>query len=187
MKLESRFFSAMVLIFFSVIIKTQGKYYSDTQLAEPRKPRKTDLQFYLHGVLSGSDPSAVLVAQPNRTIGAKSATLFGTLYAIDDTNTERPEPYSKVVGHAHGLYLSSSEDKLSLVMYVDFGFTTGKFNGSSISVFSRNPVSEGDIELAVVGGRKEFRMAKGFAQLKTHSFNTTAGDAVIKYKVTVYH
>ncbi|KAF8404439.1 hypothetical protein HHK36_009324 [Tetracentron sinense] len=74
-----------------------------------------------------------------------------------------------------------------IVMYVDFGFTTGKYNGSSISVFSRNPVMETDREIAVVGGRGKFRMARGYAKLKASYFNATNGDAIIEYKMTVFH
>ncbi|KAF8393181.1 hypothetical protein HHK36_021422 [Tetracentron sinense] len=66
-----------------------------------------------------------------------------------------------------------------IVMYVDFGFTVGKYNGSSINVFSRNPDMETDREIAVVGGRGKFRMARGHAKLKASYFNTTNGDAII--------
>ncbi|KAL9339667.1 hypothetical protein Peur_068682 [Populus x canadensis] len=50
-----------------------------------------------------------------------------------------------------GPYVSSSQHIPSLVAYFDFGFTAGEFNGSSISVFSRNPISNTERELAVVG------------------------------------
>ena len=70
---------------------------------------------------------------------------------------------------------------------MDFGFTQGEFNGSSISVFSRNPITETERELAVVGGRGKFRMAKGFAHLKTYFVNFMSGDAIVEYNVTVIH
>ncbi|CAL9228654.1 unnamed protein product [Arabidopsis halleri] len=74
-------------------------------------------------------------------------------------------------------------------MYVDLAFTTGKFNGSSISIFSRNPVAEeaGEREIAIVGGRGQFRMARGFVKIKTHQIDMKTGDAVLRYDATVYH
>jgi hypothetical protein len=78
-----------------------------------------------------------------------------------------------------GPYVSSSQHIPSLVAYFDFGLTAGEFNGSSISVFSRNPISNTERELAVVGRRGEFRLATGFAQLKTCFLNATNGDAIV--------
>ncbi|MBA0785091.1 hypothetical protein Gotri_026290, partial [Gossypium trilobum] len=71
------------------------------------------------------------------------------------------------------------------VMYVDFGFTKGKFKGSSISLFSRNPITDTEREVAVVGGRGKFRMAKGFALLKTYFLNATT--VIVDFNVTVIH
>ncbi|KAJ0076970.1 hypothetical protein Patl1_36087 [Pistacia atlantica] len=69
------------------------------------------------------------------------------------------------------------QDKVTLVAYLDFGFTWG-----SISVFSRNPVLERERELAAVGIRGKLRMARGFALLKTYFVNETTGDVVVEYK-----
>ncbi|WKA03155.1 hypothetical protein VitviT2T_021281 [Vitis vinifera] len=66
-------------------------------------------------------------------------------------------------------------------------FTTGKLNGSSFGVFSQNPVTETYRKLAVVGGRGKFRMARGFAKLKTCDLNFTTECSFIEYKVTVFH
>jgi hypothetical protein len=66
------------------------------------------------------------------------------------------------------------------VEYIDFAFTTGRFNGSSFGVFSRNPVWEGDREVAVAGGRGKFRMANGFAKISASFLNATTGDAILE-------
>ncbi|XWS40164.1 hypothetical protein CRYUN_Cryun18bG0116800 [Craigia yunnanensis] len=130
-----------------------------------------------------------MVARANLTKKDNSPTPFGSLFAIDDPIRIGPEPTSKVIGNTQGLYLSSSQDasKFTIVLYVDFAFTTGKFNGISLSLFSRNPVTEADRELAIVGGRGKFRMARGFAKLKTSYFNATTGDVILEYCVTLYH
>ncbi|KAK1262774.1 hypothetical protein QJS04_geneDACA001153 [Acorus gramineus] len=148
------------------------------------KEKLTKLHFFLNDILSGKKPSAVLVAKPNTTTD-DSPTPFGSVYVVDDPLTDRPG--GNVVGNAQGLYMSSGQDVLSLVLVMDFGFTSGEYNGSSISVLSRNPITETKRELAVVGGRGVFRMARGFAKLKTYYLNTTTGDAIIEYKVYVLH
>ncbi|KAJ0969049.1 hypothetical protein J5N97_021926 [Dioscorea zingiberensis] len=152
------------------------------------KEKVTHLHFFYHDTLSGDNPSAVLVAQPNGTkVGNGNPGRFGEVYAINDPLTETPDPNSKVVGYAQGLYVSARPKELLLVFVVDFGFTSGEFNGSSISVVSRNPVLETDRELPVVGGRGKFRMARGFANLHTLFLSLTSGDAVVEHNITVFH
>ncbi|KAE9606401.1 hypothetical protein Lal_00013563 [Lupinus albus] len=139
------------------------------------------------------NPSAAVVAQANKTgdgtQNSSAAAPFGRVWAIDNTLRDGPEYTSNVIGNAQGLYVSSSQDatKVTLTMYVDFGFTSGEFSGSSINVLSRNPVTEPTRELAVVGGRGKFRMARGFAEIKAHSLDATTGDGIIEYNVTVLH
>ncbi|CAK9148501.1 unnamed protein product [Ilex paraguariensis] len=156
---------------------------------EPQKEKETHLHFFLHDIVTGKNPTAVKLAQANLTTSVyNNPTLFGYTFVVDDPLTVGPEPKSKVIGNAQGVYVSSNQGKdLVLVFYLDFGFTTGKFNGSSISVFSRNPVADPEVELAVVGGRGKFRMKRGFAMLKIVSFNPTLSNAVVECHVTVLH
>lgn len=85
---------------------------------------------------------------------------------MDDPLTEGPEATSKVIGNCRGMYVSAGKRELMLVAYLDFGFTAGEFSGNSISVVSRNPVTEIEREFAVVGGSGKLRMARGFANLE---------------------
>ncbi|KAE8725570.1 Dirigent protein 4 [Hibiscus syriacus] len=111
---------------------------------------------------------------------------FGTVLAVDDPLTVGPDITSEVIGNAQGLSVLASQHALSLVVYLDFGFTRGEFNGSSFSVFSRNTITVANRELTVVGGRGKFRLAKGFAELKTYS-RSEGGNAVVEYNVTLFH
>lgn len=186
---------AKVLVFLWVLIlggatlPVRSTYYSNSVAHVLSREKKTNLHFFLHDTLRGAKPSAVMVAHSNLfPIGDNNPTPFGSTFVIDDPLTEGPEPTSKIIGNARGAYISTNQDKdLTLVMLIDFGFTTGKFNGSSFSVFSRNPVTEADREVAIVGGREKFRFARGFAKLKTQFFNYTNGDAVIEYHATILH
>ncbi|KAK6136652.1 hypothetical protein DH2020_029596 [Rehmannia glutinosa] len=188
--MEKKIIYLALILFLSTrtITPVQSKYYSESHPYEPVHEKKTHLRFYLHDILSGTKPTAVKIAGPNKTQTDNDPTPFGTTFAIDDPLTEGPEITSKVIGNARRIYASSSQDKnLTLVLYVDLGFTCGKFKGSSLSVFSRNLVTEKVRELAVVGGRGRFRLARGFVLVKTQYFNASNGDAVLEYNVEVVH
>ncbi|XP_039138885.1 LOW QUALITY PROTEIN: dirigent protein 4-like [Dioscorea cayenensis subsp. rotundata] len=152
------------------------------------KEKVTKLHFFFHDTISGDHPSAVPVALPEGTV-IKPGNLapFGAVYVVDDPLTEGPDLNSKVIGHAQGFYVSAAQKDLVLVVAYDLGFTSGEFNGSSISVLSRNPILISEREVAIVGGRGKFRMARGFAKLKSYSSNATTGNAVVEYHITVFH
>ncbi|MBA0881524.1 hypothetical protein Goshw_026333, partial [Gossypium schwendimanii] len=46
------------------------------------------------------------------------------------------QPDSELIGNVQGIALLAGTNASS-TQYIDFGFNTGKFNGSSLSVFSR--------------------------------------------------
>ncbi|XVF45492.1 hypothetical protein PTKIN_Ptkin02bG0211000 [Pterospermum kingtungense] len=180
---------AWAMILCLAIAPAHSEYYK-TATPGAMVEKVTHLHFFLHDTLSGENRSAVMVARANLSKPDNSPTPFGSLFAIDDPLRVGPEPTSEIIGNAQGLYLSSSQDasKFTIVMCVDFLFTVDKFNGSSFSLFSRNPVTEGDNrEVAIVGGRGKFRMARGFANIKTSYFDATTGDAILEYNVTLYH
>ena len=85
--------------------------------------------FYFLDTVSGKNPSAVEVADASMT--KKSPTLFGLVNIVDDPLTEGPEPTSKLVGRAQGLYGSAGQQEVGLLLTMNFVFTTGKFNGST--------------------------------------------------------
>ncbi|XP_039118600.1 dirigent protein 4-like [Dioscorea cayenensis subsp. rotundata] len=117
----------------------------------------TKLHFFFHDTISGHHPTAVPVVHPKGTV-IKPGNLvpFGAM--------------------AEGSLYSS--------LLYDFGFISGEFNGSSINVFSRNPILESEMKVAIVGGWVKFRMAPGFAKLKTYFFNATSTiDALLALKL----
>ncbi|KAL0422883.1 UNVERIFIED_CONTAM: Dirigent protein 23 [Sesamum latifolium] len=71
----------------------------------------TELHFYLHDIVTGSNPTNIPVVVTNTT--AKSPTYFGLIAAIDDPLTEGPSPGSPIVGRAQGLFGSTSLDKIA--------------------------------------------------------------------------
>ncbi|KAL4616123.1 hypothetical protein ACB092_07G176400 [Castanea dentata] len=143
------------------------------------------LHFYFHDTLSGKNPSAVEVAEASMT--KKSPTSFGLLNIFDDPLTEGPKSTSKLVGRAQGLYGLADQQQLGLLLAMNVFFTTGKFNGSSLTILGRNAVSHSIREIPIIGGTGAFRLARGFVQAKTHFFNLTSGDAIVEYHVVAMH
>ncbi|KAL7610079.1 dirigent protein 4 [Lactuca sativa] len=182
-------FACLLVLFTATSPAVRGKYYSNSHTVDvPATIQKTHLHFFMHDILSGNNPSAVLVAKPNGTVVQEGNLLpFGAVYVIDDWLTVGPDPKSKIIGNARGMYASSSRGSdLTLLLSADFEFTSGVFNGSSVSVFSRDPLVVAK-EVAVVGGRGKFRMAKGFILLNAVYFNTTNGDAILECHATIFH
>ncbi|KAK9170527.1 hypothetical protein Syun_002667 [Stephania yunnanensis] len=149
-----------------------------------KREKLSHLRLYWHDVVSGPNPTAVMVTSPNRT----SASGFGTVVMIDDALTLGPDlKRSKVVGRAQGLYAVASQTEVGLIMAMNFAFIEGKYNGSSISIMGRNRVFTKVREMPIVGGSGLFRFARGYVQASTHSFNAKTGDAVVEYNAYVLH
>ncbi|KAM4099208.1 hypothetical protein ACJW30_07G139300 [Castanea mollissima] len=132
------------------------------------KEKVSRLHFYFHDTLSGKNPSAVEVAEASIT--KKSPTLFGLLNIFDDPLTEGPEPTSKLVGRARIVGLLSARNLV---------FTTGKFNGSGLTILGRNlrnAMFHAIREMPIIGGLVLFDWHVDFC-------NLTSGDAIMGYHV----
>ncbi|GJR91331.1 dirigent protein 23-like protein [Tanacetum coccineum] len=143
----------------------------------------TTLQFYFHDTLSGSNPSAVRVAQPQSS--SNSLGGFGNLMMIDDPLTEGPEKNSKLIGHARGMYGQAAQNDLCLIMVLNYGFIDGIYKDSSFSLLSINPAMQAVREMTIVGGTGLFRLARGYALAQTYWIDPTTGDAIVGYNATI--
>ncbi|KAL8096679.1 dirigent protein 22-like [Apium graveolens] len=158
--------------------KKHPKYNSQRQ-------KLSHLHFYYHDRITGKNPTSFQVASASVT--NKSATYFGSVAVMDDPLTVGPNPTSKQVGRAQGIYSAASRNEIGLLMVVSYVFTQGKFNGSTISVLGRNAILSAIREMPIVGGSGVFRFARGYAQARTHTFDLKSGDAVVEYNVYVFH
>ncbi|XVE67125.1 hypothetical protein DITRI_Ditri08aG0135500 [Diplodiscus trichospermus] len=148
------------------------------------KEKITKLHFFFHDRFAGKNVTAVRVARATST--AKSSTFFGLIFVMDDPLTERMNPTSKELGRAQGLYAFSGRDELSLLMAFNLVFTSGEYNGSTLTVLGRNPAVP-HREMPIIGGSGVFRLARGVASAQLRSFNMTTGKALIEYNVVVIH
>ncbi|XP_060174443.1 dirigent protein 23-like [Lycium barbarum] len=173
--------NVVLLLFFILMpIMAQGVVLGSKSVQQwfqklPNAKQKiTKFHFHLHKIASGKNPTAVRIAQSNMSI--KSPTVFGFGEMIDDSLTvRRPEPNSAIMGRAQGIYGSADQKGFSLIMAMNFVFTTG-----------RNPVFHQYREMPIVGGSGIFRLAQGSATAETYWFNTS-GDAIVENNVMVLH
>ncbi|KAH1122625.1 hypothetical protein J1N35_005785 [Gossypium stocksii] len=176
-----------ILILYLFSVSVQSKYHSRSLPYDSEVAKVTNLHFFLHETISGSNPTVAMIAQANITNNDNNSSVpFSTVLALDDILKIGPESNSEVIGNAQGIgVLIAETSTTNLLWYWDFGFITGKFNSSSISMFSRNPTTAMVRELSVVGGRGKFRMAKGYAQLQDYIQNDT--NIISELNVTVIH
>ncbi|MFS7908213.1 putative dirigent protein [Helianthus anomalus] len=177
-----------LLIFSSLLLQTQSHKFANKLSPKSlgfKKEKLTHLHFYFHDIVSGDHPTAVRVAEASMT--NTSSTFFGALVVIDDPLTMGPEPTSKIVGRAQGIYASAGLTEARLLMTLNYVFSEGKYNGSTLSILGSNSVFSKVREMSIVGGSGLFRFARGYALAKTHFFNLSNGDAVVEYDVYVLH
>lgn len=144
------------------------------------KPKLTRLHFFFHDIVSGPAQTTVVVVPP-----ANTTTYFGQVNIFDDALTERPEPTSKILGRAQGLYGFASQEDFSLLMAMTFVFTSGNHNGSSVTILGRNTVIQSPREFPIVGGTGNFRLARGFASASNYFANTSV--VIVQYNVAIIH
>ncbi|KAL2937163.1 Dirigent protein 23, partial [Bienertia sinuspersici] len=166
------FLTFMVIISDMVSMSNSATTHNTPKWAKTQRykhERKTVLQFYFHDNRTGDSPTVALIAQPIEPI--ISASGFGSLFMADDPLTVSPDPDSKLVGRAQGIYGSAAQEGVSYIMGMSFGFVDEVYNGSSLVIFGRNHIVNPIRELPVVGGTGLFRMARGYAVAQTYFHN----------------
>ncbi|XP_073051420.1 dirigent protein 22-like [Primulina eburnea] len=184
-------FTIVIIFFLSATFMPAGKSQEYFARKISRKEiglgrqKLSHIHFYFHDIVSGPNPTAVRVAES--AVTNSSVTNFGFVVMMDDPLTIGPEMSSKIVGRAQGIYASADLNNFGLLMVLNYYFTEGEFNGSTLSVLGRNAVFSGLREMPVVGGSGVFRFARGYAQARTHTFDLKTGDTVVEYNVSVFH
>ncbi|KAJ4755920.1 Dirigent protein [Rhynchospora pubera] len=142
--------------------------------------RTTHLHFYFHEIYSGPNATAVAVVNPPRNDSA-----FGAMGMVDDMLKEGPDPSSKLIGRAQGLTaVPSMEQNGGILTMLNFVFTDGPYNGSTLAVFGRAVLGT-VMERAIIGGTGRFRMARGYTLSK--QLPSTQGLLVLEYDAYISH
>jgi hypothetical protein len=167
--------SSLFLFFFFAMMALALSHAADSDT--------TTFKLYFHDVVGGPRPTAIRVAQAASS--NSSSTFFGAVVAIDDPLTTAGTGASKEIGRAQGTYTFADQKTFGLLMQMNFVFTAGEHNGSSLAIFGRNQVLSDVREMSIVGGSGKFRMARGFVQARTIDSGATSGETVVEYTVNV--
>ncbi|CAA2940352.1 Hypothetical predicted protein [Olea europaea subsp. europaea] len=130
------------------------------------------------------DSKVTYLAQPPAA-KAELATSFGQIKVLDDLLTAGPDRNSKRVGRVQGLITSADFQESALKMNLNFIFTSGQYNGSTLCMLGRNPLGNQYRELAIVGCTGVFRMARGYAITNTYSYDVITNYGVLEYNIYV--
>ncbi|KAL6545946.1 hypothetical protein OROGR_009820 [Orobanche gracilis] len=145
--------------------------------------RVSELRFYVQDVLGGENSTVYEVSRASIT--PSSPTSFGQVRVLDDLLTTKPDINSEKIGRVQGLITSSDLETSALAMNVNFVFTSGEYNGSTISILGRNQIMNQKRELPVVGGTGKFRYARGYATASTYSYDDETSYGVLEYTLHV--
>ncbi|CAE5967144.1 unnamed protein product [Arabidopsis arenosa] len=148
-----------------------------------KKEKLTHLRVYWHDILSGQNPTAIMIQKAV----SNSSTSFGSITMMDNALTSDVPVNSTVVGQAQGFYAGAAQRELGFLMAMNFAFKTGKYNGSTITILGRNTVFSKVREMPVVGGSGVFRLARGYVEARTKWFDPKTGDATVEYNCYVLH
>ncbi|CAH9082914.1 unnamed protein product [Cuscuta epithymum] len=150
-----------------------------------KKEKASHLHFFWHDILSGPKPTSIMVIPPAKISSANFS--FGLTNIIDNPLTVAPDPKSKCVGRAQGIYASACQEELGFLMVMNLAFIEGKYNGSTLTVLGRNPALQKVREMSIVGGSGLFRFARGYVLAKTQMVDLKTGDATVEYDAYVLH
>uniref|UniRef100_A0A1D1YWC4 Dirigent protein n=1 Tax=Anthurium amnicola TaxID=1678845 RepID=A0A1D1YWC4_9ARAE len=167
----------------SLVAAAAGVHVHGTH--QPGTEKTTQLHFYFQEISAGPNPSVMRVAQANTTDA--SPTSFGAVFVADNPLTEGPELTSRLLGRAQGVYSAASREEYALMMALNLVFVEGEYNGSALTMMGRNPIFHAAREMPIVGGSGHFRLARGYALLRTIRLDSKSGVVTVEYNVTVIH
>ncbi|RWW42868.1 hypothetical protein BHE74_00051542 [Ensete ventricosum] len=119
------------------------------------KEKMTHLHFYLHVYYGGPNATTVTVVSP------PGNSTFGSIGVGNNILKEGPEPSSMLIGRTNDLTAQASIEIPSYLYMLNFLFTAGEYNGSSIAIVGREVLGMNS-ERTIVGGTGMFRMARGY-------------------------
>ncbi|KAK3446854.1 dirigent protein 22 [Eucalyptus grandis] len=172
------------LLLFSCLISSTV-LTAKSELLTSKREKLTRFHVYAQDKNTGTNATVVNVAQASTT--NQSATSFGLVGVVDDELTVGPEMSSKNLGRLQGMVTFASQSEVAVLMSINFVFTEGKYNGSSLTVVGRNELFLKVREMPIVGGTGLFRLARGYVHTSTYSADPKTGVLVLLYDFFVYH
>ncbi|GJN28081.1 hypothetical protein PR202_gb16163 [Eleusine coracana subsp. coracana] len=112
--------------------------------------------------------------------GAKTKTRTHIRFYMHDLVTALPGRPATAVRITTGTTPVPVDPRIRFGDIFNTVFTAGPYNGSTIALVSRDAFFDEVRELPVVGGTGMFRGVSGYGLLRTHIFNTSEMNAVLK-------
>lgn len=147
-----------------------------------KKEKLTHIRVYWHDILSGPNPSSVVIRPP-----VSNSSLFGSVSIFDNQMTTEVSVNSTVVGQAQGMYANVAQKEVGVLMAMNLAFKVGKFKGSTITILGLNKVTTKVREMPVVGGSGVFRFARGYVEARTMWIDFKTLNATVEYNCYVLH
>lgn len=179
------------LIIFSLLIATQinvnarklGDEGDELELDYIclKNEKLAKIHFYAQDLAGGPNSTVFEVARA--AISTDELLSFGKVLVVDDLLTAGPGRDSGKVGRSQGIVTSADMRTPATALSFNVVFTSGKYNGSTLSIAGRNQVSDSKRRLAVLGGTGVFRFTRGYAVLTTYS--SLVGEDLKTYYVVI--
>ncbi|KAM0024395.1 putative dirigent protein [Helianthus debilis subsp. tardiflorus] len=171
-------------IFFTIpLIAIPILYWAYTY--PKNKYKQTNLVLYVHDNHTGDDKSAMTIAGKDGP--TTSIMHFGTLLAHDAPVTLGPDPRSKEVGRAQGMYINSQLDGKALYMIFSIMFNDEDYKNSTLEIQGADPFVLKEREFSVVSGTGYFRFVRGYGIMTTEFLDIQNKRGIIKLNITVRH
>ncbi|KAK9051930.1 hypothetical protein SSX86_028558 [Deinandra increscens subsp. villosa] len=148
-----------------------------------KKQKVTKLHFYFHDTTTGPSQTAFQIAESN--VSSTTITQFGRTFMFDNPLTVGPDARSTRIGKGQGFFGAASFEEPRFLMNLNFVFTQGRYNGSTLQFLGTNPILHRVREMSIVGGTGVFRLASGVATAQTYFLNATS--SIIEYNIVVVH
>ncbi|XP_024991532.1 dirigent protein 22-like [Cynara cardunculus var. scolymus] len=148
-----------------------------------KQEKVTKLHFYFHDTTTGPAQTAHQIAESN--ISSTTITQFGRTFMFDNPLTVEPDVRSVRIGKGQGFFGAASFEEPRFLMNLNFVFTSGRYNGSTLQFLGMNPILHRVREMSIVGGTGAFRLARGIATAQTYFLNDTS--SIVEYNLVVVH
>ncbi|XP_062205663.1 dirigent protein 1-like [Phragmites australis] len=143
------------------------------------------LHFYFHELFSGGpNGTTAQLTQPRG--GTNNGSYFGAVGVVDDMLREGADPSSRLLGRAQGLAVGASLSDGALLTMLNFVFTDGPYNGSTLEVFGRALLGT-VMERPIIGGTGAFRMARGYTLSKMVKSPDPNNLLILEYDAYIWH
>ncbi|KAK6140446.1 hypothetical protein DH2020_025807 [Rehmannia glutinosa] len=168
------------------ILISSSMLISNSQSTSHTSEKTAKFRVYIHQTLTGPNKTVYEVARSNITL--TSPTSFGQVLVLDQLILATPDPSSEMLGRAQGVAIYSSLQELAITVNINLVFTTGEYNGSTICIVGRNPLSKSNNrETPIVGGSGVFRWARGYVISNVYSFDPESKYTVLEYNIYVVY